>query len=184
MPLKNQKLYFVALIPPKQIYERTMKLKEEVAEKFDSRAALKSPPHITLHMPFGFKEEKEDKIYQVLKDYVEEQISFSIHQNGFGSFAPRTIFINVQQTSDLDQFRSDLVRKMRRELNLDNADYKDQPFHPHMTIAFRDLKKSRFQEAWNYYKDQEFLGDWECNQVALLKHNGQSWDVYRKYSVG
>lgn len=184
MNTKNTKLYFVALIPPAEVCDRVLKLKQEVAEKFGSKAALKSPPHITLHMPFNFKENKEDKLNNVLGSFAMQQQPMLIRQEGFASFAPRVIYISVEKTDELKHFRSDLVREMRRGLNLDNADYKDQAFHPHMTIAFRDLKKSIFPEAWMYYKDQEFHEEWNCDRLALLKHNGKTWDIYEKYAIG
>ena len=43
-----------------------MNIKQEFANRFNSKAALRSPPHITLHMPFKWKEEKEVKLIDVL----------------------------------------------------------------------------------------------------------------------
>lgn len=177
MTTKSTKLYFVALIPSGNVYERSLALKKEVAERFDSRAALRSPPHITLHMPFQFPEGREEKLSAFLNRFASDQKPLLICHDGFGSFAPRVIFVQVKKTEELSHFRAHLVREMRRKLNLDNADYKDQGFHPHMTIAFRDLKKSRFGEAWEYYEKQDFKEEWVCDAVALLKHNGKKWEV-------
>ena len=53
---EKRKQYFVALIPPSPVYEEAQALKEYFREKYNSKAALNSPPHITLHMPFFWKE--------------------------------------------------------------------------------------------------------------------------------
>ena len=67
--------------------------------------------------------------------------------------------------------------KQRRELKLDNANYKDRPFHPHITIAFRDLKKPMFYEAWEYFGGLKFNGRFSVEEVNLLKHEGGKWNV-------
>ena len=56
---EGEKRYFLAIIPPEKIEKEIYGLKELVADKFHSKAALRSPAHITLHMPFLWKEAKE-----------------------------------------------------------------------------------------------------------------------------
>lgn len=181
MNAKSTKLYFVALVPPEDVLQKAQNLKEEVAEQCGSKAALRSPPHITLHMPFKFREEREGKIEKVLTDFCESQEPFEIRQEGFGAFPPRVIYVNVEKTPPLEMMRGSLVRAMRLKLKLENADYKDKPFHPHMTIAFRDLKKRIFPEAWAYYQKQSFSETWECSDLVLLKHNGKIWNIFKRF---
>lgn len=180
MNLKNTKLYFIALVPTQDVLQKVQNLKEEVAERFESKAALRSPPHITLHMPFKYREDREDRIEEVLLEVCRDQPSFFISQKGFGAFPPRVIYVNVTNSDALDKMRAVLVDTMRKQLKLENADYKNRPFHPHMTIAFRDLKKRLFKPAWEYYSDQPFSENWQCNELTLLKHNGSNWEVFRQ----
>lgn len=49
-------LYFIALVLPSPLYEEVTRLKEYFRDRYNSKAALRSPPHITLHMPFKWKE--------------------------------------------------------------------------------------------------------------------------------
>ena len=35
-------------------------------------------------------------------------------------------------------------------------------FHPHITIAFRDLKKQVFHKAWEEFKDKKYNIDFNC----------------------
>ncbi len=178
---KNKALYFVALVPPEPIRSEIHDLKEEVHERYQSKAALKSPPHITLHMPFKFREDREKKIFECLTNSTQSEKPFDISHKGFGCFEPRVIFVNVDLTKDLSEFQTALVRKMRRDLNLDNSDYKNRGFHPHMTVAFRDLKKPKFYEAWSDFETRAIETKWECESVILLKHNGKFWDIYRQF---
>lgn len=149
-----------------------------MANQFGSKAALNSPPHVTLHMPFQYRKDREVRIVEAVQKI--QLPSFLVNHKGFGAFEPRVIFVNVDDSNSLHALRNQTVKICRSNLNLENADYRNQGFHPHMTIAFRDLKKSMFLEAWNIYEKQTFLAEWECNSLWLLKHNGQSWDAYRE----
>ncbi|HCX22380.1 MAG: 2'-5' RNA ligase [Flammeovirgaceae bacterium] len=174
---KIQRLYFVALVPPEPIKSQVWQMKEEVLEKYGSKAALKSPAHVTLHMPFTFRVDREDRIIDCLKTAIADKKQFEITHDGFGCFEPRVIYVNVDKTEPLEILKADVVKQMRLDLKLQNADYKNLPFHPHMTIAFRDLKKPVFQEAWTAYENREYRASWKCDSVCLLKHNGAGWDV-------
>ena len=62
MPKEGTALYFIAIIPPSPIFEQASELKNHFMQQYQSKAALNSPPHITLHMPFEWKEKKEEEL--------------------------------------------------------------------------------------------------------------------------
>ena len=175
----KEQLYFLAIIPPQPIYDEVMTLKQEVLEKFDSKAALRSPPHITLHMPFKWKEKKEEHLIQKLSEFQFEASSFSLELQNFDFFPPRVVFVDLVNNELLNQMQKELVTHVRKALNILNADYKDKPFHPHMTIAFRDLKKNRFQEVEEYFSKKEYKASFEVSGFHLLKHDGKRWNEFR-----
>src|SRR5688572_5154325 len=135
---KVEKLYFVAIVPPSPIYEEAFEQKLYFKTKYNSKASLNSPPHITLHMPFKWKESEEDELASQLETFARGRSSIAIQLNGFSSFPPKVIFINVETSVELKNLQKDLERHFKKELNLFNAKYKDLPFHPHLTLAFRD----------------------------------------------
>lgn len=179
----DHQLYFVALVPTEPIFSKVMTLKHEVQSLFRSKAALNSPPHITLHMPFRYKESKEQVIIETLSRFCSKHKTLLISQNGFGSFEPRVIFINVEKSDSLNLLQSELLKTMRIELKTDSSNYKNQGFHPHMTIAFRDLKKAKYQESWEYYKNKTFTQTWSADAIQLLKHNGKYWEILQKFEL-
>ena len=71
---------------------------------------------------------------------------------------------------------------MREHLKLVN-DLGERPFRPHMTIAFRDLKKPLFFEAKEEFEQKSLEEQFYVKDICLLKHNGSSWDVYRRYEL-
>jgi len=54
----------------------------------------------------------------------------------------------------------------------------ERPFHPHVTIATRDLHKKSFYEAWEIFKEKKFEASTNANSISILKHNQKNWDVF------
>ncbi|MFA0961961.1 2'-5' RNA ligase family protein [Roseivirga sp. BDSF3-8] len=179
---KKDLLYFVALLPPDEIRREVTLIKESFYEKYKTKAALKSPPHITLHMPFRWKPEKENLLHELFSSFSSQVTPFPVEINGFEAFPPRVIFLNVSENHEMASVQKDLVRRMRTNLNLLNANYKDRPFRPHMTVAFRDLKKPMFNEAWEEVKDEGASFSFEAKELTLLKNINGKWETHRQYS--
>lgn len=171
----SESLYFIAVIPPEDIQEQVTSLKHQVAEKFGSKHALKSPPHITLHMPFKWKEKKKPQLNGVIAGINQDLKPFEVQLKDFDFFEPRVVFIDVIESTELEGLQKQVVDQCRKELKLDNANYRDRPFHSHMTIAFRDLRKKMFNEARDFFNEKKFSRKFKVERVSLLKHDGVRW---------
>jgi 2'-5' RNA ligase len=186
MPVGNEKKltqYFVAIVPPAPVYDEALSQKLYFKEHYQSKASLNSPPHITLHMPFRWKEDKELVLVKKLQDFAVDFRPFKIRLNNYDAFVPRVIFMNVLKSPELEQLYLELKRFCKRELNLFNADYKEQAFHPHLTLAFRDLKKPNFERAWAEFAQREYQAEFLIGKIALLKHNGKIWEVFKEFEL-
>ncbi len=176
-----EELFFIAVVPPHDIRDEIMSLKKSMAENYGSRKALNSPPHITLHMPFKIKENKLSDLISELNYSVEGTEYFNLQLNGFGFFEPRVVFVKVEKSFELDELQKRVIKAMKR-MNQFNANYKDRPFHPHMTIAFQDLKKEKFWLAQTEFVDKNYTADFKVEGIELLKHDGRMWQLYQKIS--
>ena len=174
-------LFFVALVLPDDLRKEVEALKLEVAEKFGSRHALKSPAHITLQMPFKLKPKKEPALKDFLLAFSEMQHSFSLELAGFDFFEPRVVFIDVEEKEELRSLQESLSNDIRREMGIMNSTYKNKGFHPHVTIGFRDLKKPDFYKAREYYKEKPFESTYIVNSLSLLRHEGGNWHVDQEF---
>ncbi|HEX5172506.1 MAG TPA: 2'-5' RNA ligase family protein [Cyclobacteriaceae bacterium] len=177
----HQSNYFIAIVPPSPVYEQAQNLKLHFRDNYQSKASLNSPPHITLHMPFRWKEKKEDDLINTLSDFTADFSSFSICLKNFSCFSPKVIFIDIETSPRLNELQTQLHKFCKRELNIFNADYKEQPFYPHITLAFRDLKKPAFHKAWEEFKDKDFRADFLVEQITLLKHTGKVWQIFKEF---
>lgn len=170
--------YFLAIIPPSSLAEEIMDVKKLFVEKYNSKAALRSPAHLTLHMPFLWKERNEDKLIQKLERAVDFE-PFKLKLNGFGAFPPRTIFIQNEHSEALMTFEEQLTAFTKCELKLLNSTH-NRGFHPHITVAFRDLKPPRFEQAWQEFEHKPFHAEFTVNSFWLLKHNGKIWQAHKE----
>jgi 2'-5' RNA ligase len=177
------KEYFVAIVPPAPLLDDAYNLKLYMQDKYQSKAALRSPPHITLHMPFRWKEEKEAALISEIKVFTDKAEPVKVCVDNFSAFPPRVIYMNVVNSEPLAKLRYELRKYFKIALNIFNADYKDQPFHPHLTIAFRDLKKAAFAEAWNEFKSKEYKIEFIADSLTLLKHDGKMWNVHHQFPL-
>lgn len=181
MKKEKESLYFLAIIPDGEIREEVLLLKQLALEKFGTKAALRSPAHITLHMPFKWRTDREQILIDTLNRFNFPEFPVSIEADGFGFFEPRVIFIKILENDLIRKLQKELSTYVRRELNIFNADYKDKPFHPHMTIAFRDLKKSIFPEAESFFMGKKYQANFQINEICLLKHSGKIWEEFRYF---
>ena len=169
-------LYFIAILPPPDLQNEVTEMKKYMSVNFSSKASLSSPPHLTLYPPFREKEEKELIIQKSLRDFSQDQKPFEVKLNGFGCFKPKTIFIKPEENIFLNTLHSNLLKHLKSTINLFDPQ-NDKSYHPHMTIATRDLQKSFFMKSWEEFRVKEFIRTFEVNSIVLLKHNGKLWNI-------
>lgn len=173
-------LYFIAILPPEALSERIKELKLELAKKYQTRHALKLPAHITLQIPFRISKTREEKLQQILKNFSEKQKPFEIKTAGFGRFSRKVLFIAITENPELVQLHRELQKYLDKNLQLKENE-KDNNFHPHFTIATRDLSYLNFEPAWKEFKDLEFNESFSAKALVLFKHTGKTWEAFPEY---
>ncbi len=168
-------MYFIALVLPPELDQKVLKYKTWIFEKYGCAVGLKSPAHITLIAPFWMEEEQEVGLIKDIENFSGRK-AFEISTRQFSSFKPRTIFIQPEYSKELEN--------LKREMDAyfgERKEYKivkdNRPFHPHITIATRDLRKKDFAEAWVYFTEKEFPAKWMAESISLLRHNQKKWEV-------
>ncbi|MCH7401601.1 2'-5' RNA ligase family protein [Belliella kenyensis] len=169
--------YFIAWIPSSEVIAKVDSIKNSLKDNFGLKYALKSPPHITLKMPFSWNEAKEHLLIQNLQKFLSHENDFTLDLDGFGKFGKRVIFIKVSRSEELVQLQSRLVQHCKQELKL-VKELSDSNYHPHMTIAFKDLKTRAFEEYWNYVCKLTFCQQNQTGKIVLLKKIENSWSFF------
>lgn len=171
MPFKK---YFIAIIIPEPFFTEIEAIKRDLLSGHGLKGALRSPAHITLHRPFEWKEEKESVLIDKLKNF-RHAADFKIQLKDFAFFEPRVIFAGVMQDPSLFSLHADLKDFAKKELRLFNEAEDLRGFHPHVTVAFRDLKKPKFYELQPAFKIRKLEGAFGYSGFSLLKL-GKTWE--------
>lgn len=166
--------FFIALLPPPEIQDYVHQIQQYCAEKYASRGALKSPPHITLQPPFELPVEQVPLLAACLHVFTQP---VPVKLNGFGAFTPRVIYINVLKTPELLTLQADLMAELEAKLKIVDPMAKSRAFCPHMTVAFRDLTRQNFKAAWLEFQHRQLQFEFTANQLTLLIHDGKRWQV-------
>jgi 2'-5' RNA ligase len=170
--------YFIAIVLPEPLLSRVEGIKQNLFAGHGLKGALLCPAHITLHRPFEWKEEKEGVLIEKLQNFVFQE-PFSLELRNFAFFEPRVIYVDVLASASLVEMHKQLTSFAKRELRLFN-EYDDlRGFHPHVTIASRDLKKNLFFNLKDKFANEEFNGGFEYSGFSLLKKEKQWKELYR-----
>lgn len=175
-------LYFIALLPPQEIQDFATGIKQYFADNYDSKHAFKSPPHITLQPPFEWDTNKSTELEECLKRFVIGRKSIPITLDGYNAFAPRVIYIDVVQSPDLMNLQFELMSYLETNLGIVDKVGKSRGFTPHMTVAFKDLKKSQFKAAWSEFENKQLHFEFTAYNLTLLKHENKKWNVIKEFN--
>jgi 2'-5' RNA ligase len=169
-------MYFIALLCPAEIDRQVLQWKLWMRDRYGCVVALRAPAHITLVPPFWMKPELEKDLQYALSQYSASQDRFSVQLKDFSNFKPRVIFVNVIHNQQLLNLQLQLLDYLLANGQFPLAK-EDRPFHPHVTIATRDLHKKSFQEAWAHFKEKKYEAIWVAEGITLLRHNKKNWDA-------
>ncbi|MBW4470437.1 MAG: 2'-5' RNA ligase family protein [Stenomitos rutilans HA7619-LM2] len=173
--------FFIALLPSQAIQDEVSALKQVFVDRYNSRAALKSPPHITLQPPFEWSIEAIPHLSATLREFGVQVAPMPIALSGFGAFAPRVIYINVIKSPPLLMLQAALVSHLEASSGIVDEVGKSRSFTPHMTVGFRDLTKENFKLAWAEFQLRPLEREWLATQLTLLQHDGQRWNVHSSF---
>ncbi len=166
--------YFIAILLPEPILGQVESYKHELLKQFNLRGALRSPAHITLHRPFKWKAEKENILLEKLGEF-KSDLKFEIDLKDFNCFSPRVIYVDVLKNEKLEELHTSLKYFAQEKLKLLNEVEDMRGFHPHVTIAFRDLRKNKFEEVWQQFKEKKYESKFVFSGFSLLKLNSK-WE--------
>ena len=178
---EDKKIFFIALLPPLKVQKYATKVKEHFAQQYNTKAALKSPPHITLQPPFFWSINNLSSLEKVLQKFARNYAPIPIELQDFSAFKPRVIYINVTKTTELLTLQNELNICLESSLQIVDKKSKNRPFCPHLTVAFKDLSKTNFYRAWDEFKHQQVYFNFNVNQLTLLSHNGQQWEIQTEF---
>jgi 2'-5' RNA ligase len=173
-------MYYVAIHCPPEIDKEVTEYKRWMKERFGCVAALKSPAHITLIPPFWLALEEETNLRQTCVSFSGDMPELTIRVNGFSHFNRKVLYAVVTGNTAIEELKKQVEFHFMSSIDVIKKD--DRPFHPHITIATRDLKPSDFIKAWDHFSTKEFTASFTTRTISLMKLDAGKWNVITQSS--
>ena len=177
----GQQRFFIALLPPEDVRQIARQIEQRFATVYNSRAVQKSPPHITLQLPFHWSGSELPNLQQKLTKFALTQNPIPVTLDGFGAFSTRVIYINVIPTPELLTIQKKLSNYLQSSCGIMDTGGSNRHYTPHITLAFRDLTKQNFRKAWSELEHQQLYFEFIVPVVTLLIHNGKRWHTCQEF---
>lgn len=178
--MPKEKLYFIAIIAPEDVAAEINVFKYDLRDNYNSKAALKTMPHITLKAPFKLPAADREDLLEWFMDIPAGVSPFKILIENFGSFDNshnKVLFVKPVISPQLLSLQQNVIKSFAAAYPKINMSTHEHHFKPHMTIGYRDLTHENFDKAWAIYKNKEFRSSFTCHSICLLQHNGLRWEV-------
>jgi 2'-5' RNA ligase len=180
--MSRPNLYYIAVVAPSTVEEKVLGYKHWMQQQFGCQVALKSPAHITLISPFRLAADREQELVNGFAAFRSRIVDCRVSMEGFAHFGDRVIFIDVKKTAGLVQLREETSIYFQQLFgHLIPNDTRD--FHPHITIANRDLQPEDFEKAWPHFSSQSFFGEFHAPAISLLKLENGKWNIISENTI-
>lgn len=179
----EKSLFLWAILPPDELSERIDAWRRECAERFSVSRALRLPVHLTLYPPFYAEESEMLKQFSEIDELCSAHYPFSIALKNFGFFEKKNpvVFIDVVMNSALEAIQRELKHLMDGFLQSAGDDRK---YHPHITLAYRDLASEKMKEVKDFFSEKEFSAVFVTDQICLLRNEGKGWEPFSFQALG
>lgn len=170
-------------MPPAQLSEQIDEIRQELSDRYKIYAGLKPPVHITLFRPVNIEESTEVSLVKLLKPVCFNHKPFTQELLNFESFNIQTLFIKAVKHPFLGALQKDITAVFNKN-KIDPKEVKgNTTFHPHVTIAYRDIPPEVFPEIWNELKNRKFKRSFTVDRFSLLKHDGKKWQIFEEFKL-
>jgi 2'-5' RNA ligase len=173
-PTGEKSMYYITLLCPPEIDEPIAEHKAMMKANYGCEVAAKSPAHLTLIAPFFLSNGKYRELVEKLNSFESIITEVDIEVNGYNHFNDRVIFADVVVTDNLKAIQEQLENYVRNG-GFPFIKEAKKPFHPHITIATRDLKDTDFESAWSHFEGKSISGSFATNTFHLMKLVDDRW---------
>jgi 2'-5' RNA ligase len=172
-------IYLIAIVPPQPLYAEIQEIKEYIGEKYKTKEALGRPPHITLIPPFNAPKSVEGEIKKFLNSFGSKQQSFDIQIDGYGEFSHGTLYMKPAESPEIMSMQKSLIKQFASVYARGKERGPSYGFHPHITVAYKDLTRPMFDAAWREFGDKLFRRRFTLKHIDLMKWD-RGWQTISK----
>jgi 2'-5' RNA ligase len=182
-PAQAHRMVYFSLVCPETVGREIRGFQQWVFQRHGARAAMKSPAHITVVPPFWWPLEGLYSLSDHAAAFRFSPQNIRIRLEGFSHFGKRVLFVRVEAAPELQGLQEAFSGHMRMlaggAMKPDN-----RPFHPHVTIATRDMTPAAFREAWEHFSRIDYSADMELDAISMMLHSPGAWEVHQSFRWG
>lgn len=178
--MRKESLYFIAIVLPSANADEIEVFRQDMADTYNSKAALKVMPHITLKAPFKLPADETASLMEWFRFLPLQNRPFQVLLEDFACFDnkhSKVIYVKPAMSPHLQNLHSDVMKSFSAAYPQINTSTYERQFNPHVTIAYRDLTPENFEKAWAVYQEKKYTSMFTCERLTLLKHNGLRWEI-------
>lgn len=177
----ERNLKLIAIIPPEPVFSQVRKEQENIASTWGPKHALRTPPHITIIPPMLLTSGEVGWLYGIASAIAGSQAPFPLHLKDYSSFKPRVIFISPVVNTPLSNLHEIWHQAIMTRMPDVLAKYPDKPYHPHLTLAHKDVTHPQFDSLWKYFSTKSFEAHFEVDRFCILTHTDDGWVLDKDY---
>lgn len=186
MPMPADSLYFIALIPHDTVANEVTGFKNDFALNYNSSKALRTMPHITLKAPFKLTTKEHNGLLKWFENIRPSVDNFMVELEDFGSFENKdnpVIYVKPIMSPALERLQKAILTSFENTYPHITIALTERRFHPHMTIAFRDLSPEQYERAIDVYQHKKYSAAFRAESFYLLQHDGEKWTIIARHGL-
>lgn len=173
-------LYLIAILPPPAVAQRIDDIRKECSERYQVFKALKPPVHITLYKPLWISDDREALLIESMRSVGMINKNFDLQVENFSRFDKRVLYLKALANPEVVSLQHQIAATFL-EQGFDKDAKTDQHYHPHFTLAYRDITPEKFDTMWKEYQDRQFREHFTVDHFSILKHDGKKWQVLEDF---
>jgi 2'-5' RNA ligase len=172
--------YLLVISPHEELENRITKVKTAFSEKYKTKYAKWSRPHIAL-ANFLQYELMEDRLLNRLNMIAMGFHPIKVELRDYGSFPSHTIYINVVSKLPIQSLVKTIRTQAQRLMKLNDENKPHFLLEPNITIA-RRLQPWQYEKGWLEYRNKHFTGRFIPDGMLLLKRplNEHRYQIVRR----
>ena len=171
--------YIIVFLLRGKAKSKILRLRNKISNRFGVHEALKYPPHITLKYPFETSDINEVMVF--LQEFSNKCKKFEFKINDFSHFEKKCWFVKINDSGRIFKIRKSIVKGIK-EVGGISADKKDLNLPPHLTLAYKDIKK-QFQAIGRFLRKESISEEVKFDNITILKHSNNKWKTYRLFQL-
>jgi 2'-5' RNA ligase len=176
-------LKLIAVMPPEPVFSDIIRKQQFIADSWGPKHALRTPPHITLVPPILLSSAEAGWLYGMAEALSAMYSPFTLTLKDYGSFKPRVVFVNLVYSPELKDLQETWQEAVRSRMPAVLDKYPERPFHPHLTLAHKDVTRGQFEPIWKFYESKHYDANIQINEFCMLQHEEDGWAVERRYKL-